>query len=1029
MAARYRHCGIVLARSTTDPGDLDIPRYLDPADDDGILGEGRAWLEKLWARDDARDALTLASPALCERVSGLLAGDPGQAAIQDLRRAVLSVASYMLRWQGRVTPFGLFAGILPVTTGPAVAAIGTRHRAVARADCEWVAALTAGLGQVPGLRPALEVIASNLAFVRDGRLVLPRPAGPGTPGTTAVPVPAREASVRWTPPVQAAIEIAATAVRVADLTARLASRFRTAGRDAVSTLVNGLIDGGFLITSLDPPMTAGDPLACVTAALREADAAGAAGLAPRLHALEQVSGQILVSSRCGDPEESARLRGAVAARMRALAPAPRHPLAVDVRLDGHVTLPEAVLDEAATAAGVLLRLTTRPFGSPAWLDYHARFRERYGPGAVISVRDLIADSGLGFPDGYLGTPRQRPLWRMLTDRDAAFLALIQQAALAGSEEIRLTDADIQALTSGDETAVVAPQRAEIGVSLHARSATAIDRGDFEIRVVAVPRAPTSMAGRFAHLLTAAERDQLAATFQAGDGSLAVQLSFPPRRPRAANVARVPPLAADVIALGEHPAGGTATVSVDDLAVTADATQMYLVHQPDGRRVVPVIPHALELTVLTPPLARFIAEVADARTARLGPLDLGAARALPYVPRIRWRRAILSPARWLLTPGDLAPGPGEASGRESQLDRWRDRWKVPARVVACDGERRLPLDLDHALDRALLHRQLEQASQLELHEDTPPGGDGWLGRPAELLIPLTLAKPASRPLPVMAGPGRRHRPGTTGVLCAHLAGSPARFDDIIAGHLPALMDRLGGQAERWWLRRHRDMIHPGAPQHIAVLIRLRDPDGFAAAAAGLAGLATGLEARGLPGQLTLATYHEHPARYGEGAAMAAAERVFAADTAAAIAQIAMATAAGVPGQALAAASMARIAAAFAPDPVAGYQAITRCLGQGSGALDRILRGQACDLADPAGGFQVLRALPGGVAVAEAWGRRDAALAAYHEELSAQRDPGTVLRTLLHEHHMRAVGLDPDFERQTGRLARAAALRRIALAGRA
>ena len=78
--------------------------------------------------------------------------------------------------------------------------------------------------------------------------------------------------------------------------------------------------------------------------------------------------------------------------------------------------------------------------------------------------------------------------------------------------------------------------------------------------------------------------------------------------------------------------------------------------------------------------------------------------------------------------------------------------------------------------------------------------------------------------------------------------------------------------------------------------------------------------------------------------------------------------------------------------------------------------------------MLRALPGGDTVAEAWGRRDAALAGYYEELSAQRDPGTVLRTLLHEHHMRALGLDPDFERQTGRLARAAALRQVALAGR-
>jgi hypothetical protein len=107
---------------------------------------------------------------------------------------------------------------------------------------------------------------------------------------------------------------------------------------------------------------------------------------------------------------------------------------------------------------------------------------------------------------------------------------------------------------------------------------------------------------------------------------------------------------------------------------------------------------------------------------------------------------------------------------------------------------------------------------------------------------------------------------------------------------------------------------------------------------------------------------------------------------------------------------------------------RCLDQGSGPLDRSRRDLACAIADPAGGLAALHALPGGKAVAQAWERRDTALASYHEQLSAQRDPGTVLRTLLHEHHMRALGLDPAFEMQTGRLARAAALRCLALAGR-
>lgn len=276
------------------------------------------------------------------------------------------------------------------------------------------------------------------------------------------------------------------------------------------------------------------------------------------------------------------------------------------------------------------------------------------------------------------------------------------------------------------------------------------------------------------------------------------------------------------------------------------------------------------------------------------------------------------------------------------------------------------------------------------------------------------------------PGQTCRPGWSPLLCARITGNPLRFDDIIAVHLPRLAARLEGTVERWWVRRYRDLIHLATPQRIDLYLRLAKAEGFALAAAELAGFAAELQSLALPGQLALSSFTEHPARYGHGEALGAAESVFAADTTAAIAQIAMA-AAGVTGQALAAASMTRLAAAFAPDPASGYAALTRCLEQGSGPLDRTVRDQACQLADPAGGFRALRVLPGGDDVATAWGRRDSALAAYHKSLSGQRDPGTALRTLLHEHHMRALGLDPDVERQTGRLARAAAMRRLALAG--
>ncbi|SDP94148.1 lantibiotic dehydratase [Lentzea jiangxiensis] len=1047
MSPRYQHTGLVLARVTTDPGDLDPPVHLRLDDPAAVEQEGRAWLAKVWARPEVRSALTLASPVLGARLDQILSdGSTGHTA-KELRRAVLSVASYVLRWQRRATPFGDFAGVGVAHLGPARAEVGNRHRAATRVDGEWLATVIDRLERHRRLRSRLTVVVDDARFLRDGRVIVHRRAEVGA----AAPGPLRESSVRLTRPVRFVLDTAGSPIRFDTLADQLTAACSSAPPVKIEALLHGLIDAGVLITSLRPSMTSSDGLSHLLGVLRAVGADTLDDVASELRELDAIATDLARHNDIADSGQAREIRAAVAARMNALVPAVSHPLATDVRIDATIAVPERVLDEAARAASVLLRTTTQPFGTAAWLDYHARFRDRYGPGALAPVRDLVADSGLGYPTGFLGAPRARPAWRVLTDRDAALLALIQHATITGTPEIELTDIDIEALTVGEHTDVVAPQRVELGVEVYAASTKAIDHGEFGLRVTASPRSCTSMAGRFAHLLDEDDQARLAATYAAGpvqpasgqDGPdtavanvVAVQLSFPPRRPHNENVVRVPPLLGDVVSLSEHPDPAHPdlnVVGVDDLAITADAEQIYLVQISTGRRVIPRIPHALDTAVQSPPLARFLAEVADARSAVFRGFDLGAARVLPYVPRIRYRRTLLCAARWILTSADLAAR-SEARNEQEALQAWRQRSRVPARVVLVHGELRLPLDLDQKLDQALLSARLRRAERVELHEDGPPDGQGWIGRPAELLIPMTAITPSARPLPATAAPGPTLQPGDSAVLHAQLMGNPARFDEILIAHLPRFLAELhdpcdpNGPVGSWWVRRHRDMLRPETDQHLAVFLRLNDSRHYGAVAAHLARFAADMDSRGFPGQLTLAPSPQHPARYGDGPALTAAERVFATDTTNAIAQLTAAQESGIPAQALAAVSMAHLAASLAPDPATGYRTLLDCLRQEHGPLDRTLRDHALTVADPSQQYRGVRALPGGDTVAAAWQARDSALNTYRDVLLQQgREPAGMLRTLLHEHHARAVGVDPTFERETGRLGRAVALRLLATAG--
>ncbi len=341
--------------------------------------------------------------------------------------------------------------------------------------------------------------------------------------------------------------------------------------------------------------------------------------------------------------------------MRALSQATPTPLVIDTALDGDVQIPAAVLEEVQAAVTALYRTTSQPYGYQHWRDYHRRFRARYGVGALVPVMDLVSDSGLGLPAGYLGSERGRPP-KLLTDRDETLLALLQPVLMQGRSELVLTDKVIDALAEAAGAEPHFVPRVETAFEIHAPSATDLARGAFEIVLTAVPRPGSSMAGRFAHLLDPDEQEALAAGYRTDPDELTAQLSFAPRKRRNENVTRTPRLLSHVIAVGEHPAAGGETIRLDDIAVTADARHFYLVQRSTGRRLDVRVLHALEAATQTPALARFLAEVASARYAAYKPFDFGPQPACRICPESATAAPSSSPPAGCSRPKNSLPAP-------------------------------------------------------------------------------------------------------------------------------------------------------------------------------------------------------------------------------------------------------------------------------------------------------------------------------------------------------------------------------------
>jgi thiopeptide-type bacteriocin biosynthesis protein len=465
-----------------------------------------------------------------------------------------------------------------------------------------------------------------------------------------------------------------------------------------------------------------------------------------------------------------------------------------------------------------------------------------------------------------------------------------------------------------------------------------------------------------------------------------------------------------VAEHRHQAAGLLTLA--DLAVTADRERFYLCSL-SRRAVVEPVLAACPAWHAVPPVVRLLFELPRADRAALSLFDWGAASRLPFLPRVRAGQVILSPARWRIPAREL-PDDTAASGEwTAGLAQIRQRRGLPDWVSVGSGDQRLRLHLENALDLSVLRAHLRTAGEaIVFTESWAPEDHAWCGgRAHEFVVPLASTAPPlpapkalARPLVVI---GREHGllPGS-GVLSARLYGHPALFDTIVTDCLPELVEGWD-DLSRWWFLRYRDPRH-----HLRLRLYVSD---YGSAAARVGRWAAALRRGNLIADLMLDTYRAETARYGGGSAMQAAEQLFAADSEAVMAQL---RAEARHPLAMTAASLTDLAGALLGGQQAGFRwFVEHPDAGGTRPLDREARREVLAMTQSLPGRE--EAVPAGVR--QAWHARAVAAERYVAQLRAWgMEPADVTTSLLHIHHNRAHGVDPDVEATTYRLARAAAL---------
>ncbi|MFE5121631.1 lantibiotic dehydratase [Streptomyces sp. NPDC056669] len=989
--------------------------HLDPRDREQV----RRYIDALLADERVEEALAVSSPSLHRTVEALRAGAPMKPGA--LRKLTLSATRYVLRGASRATPFGLLAGVAPVSFGAAgrQVRLGTRHRKAVRPDGGWLTGvLTAWEGDLEVLR-ALRVVANDLGFARGQRWVLPcgydakDPAGSDEPATDERQREGRtaqEISVRHTAAVRTILAATRHPRPAGGLLKTLDEAYPNVPASAKEGLLVELVRQGFLLTELRPPLGETDPLRYAVEVLKSVGRADKAGELAAIGDLLEEYGTERLGAGLGRWKKALDAMGGLRTDDR--------PIQVDMRLDAEVTLDREVLREAERAATALCLAAPDTLPTPELREYRDAFVERYGTGRAVPLADVLdPHTGLGPPAGYDHPKSERRTAEAgePSERDRArneFLAELALTAIAsGDREVVLDDAALDRLRG---SGAPPPAALELCAHLTAPSRRSLDEGDFTL--VLSPStgspAPGALFGRFAYLLDDVEEvGELArrsAADSARDGALQAHLDFLPLRGRDANVARVRPFWTERVAVGCFADRASPAVrGMGDLALAADPDRLYLVDASTGQEINPRVPTMLDPR-RAPAAVRLLREVPTMGIWPSCVWTWGRLSTLPHLPRVRYGRTVLAPARWRLTDPGLFDSALPDAEWERRLDDWRTRWNVPDRVAVGGGDHRVELDLTAPLHRMVLRRELGRSKDVTAYE-TPEdagAGDGWLATDSgafssELVIPLLPARPAPDGSPAVRAPAPRIRPVVGPPVPRHsrawlygkLYTYAGRQDEVLTEHLPRLLAALPPAVDRWFFIRYAEP----AGAHLRLRFHGDPATLHGELTPGVLDWVEQLRDLRLAGAFVIDGYEPETHRYGGHEAIEAAETVFHHDSVAALEQLRLraAGAVTVEPQVLAAANYLDLTRQVHGDRWTDWW-LRDARDEEHHAYFRERRAAALRLLD--GGLRATLPAEGAAAALAALDARAAAMRAY---ASVAADP-SVLASVLHMHHNRLIG---------------------------
>jgi len=851
----------------------------------------RQKLRQIIARPEVREALFVASPSLDESLD-LWMREPETERGQKVERTLIR---YFTRMCSRPTPFGLFAGCSVGTIGERTQLSLERRAAYqrhTRLDMDYLTALTQALAQQSSAREALAFRPNSSLYQAAGRLRYVESRLEGKSRAYHL------AAVEPTDYLLATLNRAANGAVLRDLERALCEADAEVSAAEAKEYIATLVDNQILVPDFGLPVTGPEPVHRLIAQIREVPAI--AGAAENLQAAQDAIGRLDADGLGSAPEKYR----AIARGLEALPAKVELPRLFQVDLQkpaGNASLGPDVVDEVVSAVGLLHRIA--PKRAPAALErFRDNFRKRYETREVPLVEALDEEAGIGFESSSAPSAEGSPVLEGLvfppaseesgswTGREAFLLSKLSDALKAGATEMSLAPADLDALENKEPAPL--PHAFMVLAKVIGDPADKASAEGVRVLIGGLDGpSGAKLLGRFCHgdaQLTRFVEQHLRAEEALQPDAIYAEIVHLPEG-RIGNVLLRPLLREyEIPYLGLSGAPREKQIPVTDLMVSVIGSRIVLRSIRLGKEVVPRMTNAHNFGLRSLGIYRFLCALQTEGVTPGLAFGWGALDSAPFLPRVVCGRKILSKARWRLRQGDLQ-ALAKAKGNEQYraVQGLREKLGLPRLVSLADGDNALFVDLDNVLSVQTFAHLVKSRPAARLEEVLPgpkePGTRGPEGTFAhELLIPFVLKEVVRgevlRPRSTAPAPlARSLHPGSPWLYAKLYAGTSG-VDQTLRSVVAPLIRRStsSGAVDQWFFIRYGDpdwhlrlRVH-GTPERL----RAEFLPQLEAAVAPL--IDTGELWR-----FQLDSYEREVERYGGAEGLLVAEKIFSADSEAAL----------------------------------------------------------------------------------------------------------------------------------------------------